>query len=283
MLFRSAEVRHIRIIVNDADIRVARSIDREWWGCLRNRVIIQHRSKLFPIPSRFTRGWITQQLCKLIGAAESKSDWVMILDAKTWFIRAVSEKLFFQDGRAIIRIMPPNNRFDTGRQVLEQEHQVDLAHAIGPLGVPYWFNSNIVRDLIAQHDDFFDYFTTVADHPTFVTEFLLYYCQVVKSGLLDELYLDQHRWAPWHVGEGDEGTFDRAFARLQSPRHNYYIITSSIHRNCFGKLSDDQLQKWVTFLHQREVIPDPQELLDLIAHYRETPLVRAVQIGRAHV
>ncbi|NBX52023.1 hypothetical protein EBT25_19325, partial [bacterium] len=30
-----------------------------------------------------------------MGAAQSKSDWVMILDAKTWFVKPVSEQMLF--------------------------------------------------------------------------------------------------------------------------------------------------------------------------------------------
>jgi hypothetical protein len=268
-----SEIRHIRIMVNDADINMARNIDREWWGPLKNKVIITHRDKLFTPMSR-TRGWITQQLCKLMGAAQSKSDWVMILDAKTWFVRPVSEQMLFLNGKAMVITMEPHTGFSKGKQVLESEHNVNLSYSIGPMGVPYWFHVPTVRRLIAEHGDFPNYFMTVADHPTFVTEFLLYSCTVIKNQLFDQLYHHNLSWTPWHIGEGDEDRFDQTLDSLVS---GDISMTSSIHRNCYSTLSDEQLARWTAFLHQQDVILDPVEFLQLIAQYRDTRLIRSEQ------
>jgi hypothetical protein len=268
-----SEIRHIRVMVNDGNINVARSINRKWWGSFKNKVIITPRSKMF-VPHELCRGWITQQLCKLMGAAESKSDWVMILDAKTWFFRPVSEKMLFKDGRPMVIVLAPNPRFLKGRQILEAEHDVDMSYAIGPLGVPYWFHVPTVQGIIAEHEDFPSYFMKVGDHPTFVSEFLLYACAIIKNNLFDKLYYKKLAWAPWHIGEGDEGTFDQSFDNLIN---NPLTMTTSIHRNCFNTLTTEQLARWVNFLHQEGVIIDVAEFEQLIAHYREIPLVRGVQ------
>jgi hypothetical protein len=268
-----SEIRNIRIMVNDADIGVARSIDREWWGPLKNKVIITPRGKLFT-PMLRSRGWITQQLCKLMGAAQSKSDWVMILDAKTWFVKPVSEQMLFLNGRAMVITMEPHSGFAQGQAVLEAEHGVSLSYSIGPMGVPYWFHVPTVQSIISEHKDFPNYFMTVADNPTFVTEFLLYSCAVIKNQLFDQLYHHKLSWSPWHIGEGEEDRFEKTFSELEA-EHN--IITSSIHRNCFNTLSEDQLIRWVSFLHQKDVILDPAEFHQLIAQYRESRLIRSEQ------
>ena len=128
---------------------------------------------------------------------------------------------------------------------LEEYYNIDLTQIIGPVGVPFFFNVETLKEMIASIDDFATWFQSKVlepnpPHRTFVTEFLLYSAYVKRTVGYEKLYGDKVLH-PYNVAEGQEHMFEEM---LNSDSH-----TKSIHERAIKKLNKEQLNKWETFLN----------------------------------
>ena len=258
------DINEITIVVNDSD-DVADLIDSAWWKQHQSKVKIKCRSHWNYEPT--VNGWESQQLLKLLAAADSSSAWSMVLDAKTWFIKTVlHDKLFTPDNRAksgIVKGM--SEHFSTGRKFVEDYFNITMPMVIGPSGVPFMFHTESVTELINSIDNFVGFFETNVRYPIFITEFNLYSGFIIsKYKDIEKLYGNPTYYTAVNIADSESGEFDEKFATMSTqPR----IFTVSIHRKTYAKLTPTQVVTWVNFLKERNLITDISKSVNLINTY----------------
>ena len=109
-------VRNIYVIVNDLERHVD-SIDPNWWGPLKNHVLIIPRTAFSA--AWIENGWVTQQLFKMLAASMSYNTWTMVLDAKTIFVREFDPATIVgEDGRLAVGYYPTLEVFKPAQDIV---------------------------------------------------------------------------------------------------------------------------------------------------------------------
>lgn len=228
---------NIYVIVNDDTLDVS-EIDHSWWGKFNNRVVVMHR-KTWNI-DYVENGWLTQQLLKLLGANTSRNEWTMILDAKTILAQPVElTKLFDNYGLLKWGYAPVIPVFEPSRQLVSKLFNIDLKSVAGPAGIPFFFKNSLVREMLREVESrteqpFAEWFQKTG----MVTEFILYsgYVQY-RFGNLGFLYTNDYQtYKICNICHSEVESFDRKFQEMLDPD----ILTVSVHRNAWSKLTDDQ-------------------------------------------
>jgi len=243
-------IRNIYVVLNDAETLVEK-IDPAWWGSLSERVLVIPRTA-FSAPWA-EDGWLTQQLWKMLVSAMSYNQYTMVLDAKTIFVRELSlEHLFSESGRLTIGQLPVFEVFEPARQICNKLFDIDMQMQAGPGGVPFLFNNDTVRLMIAE--------VTRRTKTTFalwfqqqgrLTEFMLYsaFCQY-QYGSLDLLYTKENTLGtPVNVCHTEVARFDEKLKQMK----NSGTITVSVHRRAWSELSEDQRNNYRMMLIDRSV------------------------------
>jgi hypothetical protein len=239
-----ADINSITVIVND-DADVIELIDSSWWGLHKDKVTVSQRTF-----NSAVLGWESQQLCKLLGAADAKSDWSMVLDAKTWFIRPMElSKLFDTEGRVRLGILKVSPHFIPSQQFVEKFYNVELNEIIGPAGVPFMFHTETVKEMIAGIDNFVDFFQTNVKYPNLITEFYLYSGYVLsKYGTYNKLYVKPQYYIPFNIANWEPNKISSLITVTNSSQ----TLTASVHRN--AKLTEEQQKIWHDFLIERKLL-----------------------------
>jgi hypothetical protein len=248
----SQDINSITIVVNDTD-DVADFVDPAWWGNNAERVQVIPYSR-YQYTSR-VNGWENQQLIKLLAASQAGSTWSMVLDAKTWFVRKLElSQLFDQLGRACTGRNGVYAEFAASQHFVETHCGVKLTEIIGPSGVPFMFHTGTVQSLVNSVKDFPDWFQTALRYPHLATEFYLYSGHVLKRyGTYNTLYNKTQHYDCVNIAHYQAGEFDQLLALAQNQSR---VLTASIHRGAYPHLSQDQMQKWCSFLKDRHLIGD---------------------------
>jgi hypothetical protein len=237
----------IYVIVNDHE-SVAKQIDPAWWGDLQHRVTIIPR-RVFS--TDFVEdGWISQQVLKTLGAAISFNTWSMTLDAKTLFVRPLRlTDLMDSQGRPQTGQLGIQPVFESSARIVGELFNVDVHRQLGPGGVPFLFNTRWVRAMIADIEQ-----RTGESFPTWfqaqgeVTEFILYSGYLESMHMMDLLYNTQRsKLYACNLCHSEVESFDRKFQDMQNS------LTTSIHRNAWSRLSQEQQQRYHAFLVQRGI------------------------------
>jgi hypothetical protein len=244
---RDLGIKNIYVIVNDHD-SVADQIDPAWWGDMQHRVVILPR-RTFSIDF-VDNGWVSQQVLKLLGAAISFNTWSMALDAKTLFVKPLSfDDLMDNQGRAQTGQLGIQPVFESSARIVGKLFNVDVHRQLGPAGVPFVFNTRMVRAMIADVEQ-----RTGESFPAWfqaqgsVTEFILYSGYLEYTHMTDLLYnTKQCRLLPCNLCHSEVDAFDRKFREMQSS------LTVSIHRNAWSRMSQQQQQQYHEFLQQRGI------------------------------
>ena len=256
------DINSITIIVNDTD-DVADLIDTSWWQQHQDRVQIKCYSK-WDYACRIT-GWENQQICKLLGAAESIAEWSMVLDAKTWFIRPLELTKLFSNGKPNTGFIPVMEVFNSSRQFVENLYNTKLDLVLGPGGVPFMFHTATVQELVNSIDNFVEFFQTNVKYPNLVTEFHLYSGYVLhKFGSYETLYNKTQYYQVVNIADYEAPAFDVLFKTMSS---KYNILTVSIHRRTYKDLVESQIDQWFGFLKDKSVIHNELETKRLINTY----------------
>ena len=245
----SIGVRNIYVIVND-DEDTLHQIDAGWWGRGANNVLVVPRSAF---SSQFVEdGWVSQQVLKILAASMSYNTWTMVLDAKTIFVRElVLKDIIDEAGRAKVGTMDIFPVFEPTRLMVNQTYDIDLQKQLGPGGVPFFFQNDVVRLMIADTT-----FKVKQKFPYWfqgkgrITEFMLYagYLQYRFKGF-DMFYNPENALFPVNVCHSEVDQFERKLEQMkQSDTH-----TVSIHRNAWKQLTDDQKQQYQNFLIDRGI------------------------------
>lgn len=242
-------VRNIYVVVNDDDDTI-NQIDAGWWGKGANNVLVVPRSAF---STQFVEdGWVSQQVLKILAASMSYNVWTMVLDAKTIFVRELKlEDIIDADGRARVGTMDIFPVFEPTRLMINQTYNIDLKKQLGPGGVPFFFQNDVVRLMIADTT-----FKVGAKFPYWfqakgrITEFMLYagYLQY-RFGGFETFYSPDAAIHPCNVCHSEVDIFDKKLEQMQRPNTH----TVSIHRRAWMQLTDDQKQAYKNILIDRGI------------------------------
>lgn len=243
-------IRNIYVIVNDDDDTI-HQIDAGWWGSAANHVLVVPRSAFSTL---FVEdGWVSQQALKLLAAGMSHNTWTMVLDAKTIFVKElVLKDLIDEQGRARVGTLDIYPVFEPTRLMVNQTYDIDLQKQLGPGGVPFLFQNDAVRLMIAETT-----FRVKQKFPLWfqgkgrLTEFMLYsgYLQY-RFGGFDTFYNPEFGFSIVNVCHTEVDQYDRKLEEMK----NSDPLTVSIHRNAWKKLTDEQKQAYQCFLIDRRII-----------------------------
>jgi hypothetical protein len=238
-------MKNIFVMVNDLS-----QVDPAWYGAFADQVKIVPRDKFGCAWS--DNGWVSQQVLKLLGAAQSENAWCMIVDAKTLFVRPVELDQVLTDGRAATGSMPIYPVFEPSRNITNQLFDIDLPAQLGPGGVPFFVEPSLVREMIGEVEHrtgqvFGNYF----QQQGMLTEFILYSGYVwYRDQSFDRRYHTQSRIYPANLCHSETGIFDSKFTTMCQPQ----TLTVSIHRNAWSKLSAEQQQQYRDLLAKRGLL-----------------------------
>lgn len=239
--------RNIYVVVNDDD-SVVNEIDSAWWGTLANRVMVIPRSAF---STEFVdNGWLSQQVLKMLASAMSYNLWCMVLDAKTIFVKPLTlEHLLDERERPQVGMLDIYEVFEPSRQITNKVFNVDLKKQLGPGGVPFLFNTQMTRAMIAEVEK-----STAMSFPVWfqaqgmLTEFMLYSGYIESRFGLDVLYnTNTNAMQVCNVCHSEVAAFERKFNEMQTS------LTVSVHRNAWKELSDQQRQQYQYFLIDRGI------------------------------
>jgi len=136
---------------------------------------------------------------------------------------------------------------------------------LGPSGVPFFFHTPTVKELIDSIPNFCDWFQKNVPGPygtkNLITEFMLYSAYLIKrDGSFELLYNTQPRsWEPNNLADWQIEEFEHFFKRGTLPT----CLTVSIHRRAYQHLSNEQTNRWLDFLETKRVIqPNQRNYVD---------------------
>ena len=259
--FDSDYIQSIHVVVNDDD-SVCDLIDKSWYGDLVDRVNITPRS-IYGYRDR-VNGWDSQQLLKLLTASKVRTDWSMVLDAKTFFVKQCTPDLLFLGDKALINSLEPFPEFNSSKQCVEQLFKLVLDKIVGPGGVPFLFHTDTVRSLITDIEimtrtTFSNWFQTNVRHPIFLTEFFLYSGYVkYKHGNLRELYTPGQKWDCVNLADWQIDKFNEIYDEMRL----FKTLTVSIQARAWPSLTDEQKLKYVTLLKTKNIVDDIDSTLE---------------------
>jgi len=240
-------IRSIRVMINDrADL--ADQVDPAWWGSLQHLVTVIPRDSfdvVFP-----DHGWLGQQTLKLLGAGGSANTWCMALDAKTIFVNPfMLSEIMDSEHRPCVGHMPIQPVFEPSRSLVSALFGIDLQRQLGPMGVPFLFHSQSVRDMIDDverrvQQPFSDWFHSQG----MITEFILYSGFLESQGQLDHVYnTTVNNIKCCNLCHGEVSIFQDKFLVMPGSH------TVSVHRGAWSQLQPEQQQQYRTLLHQRGI------------------------------
>jgi hypothetical protein len=243
------DLKSIYVVVNDTD-SVAKEIDPAWWGNLSSYVRIIPRSAF---STNFVdNGWVSQQVLKLLASSISYNTWSMILDAKTIITRPVLiDQLFDVNNKLTVGYNPIPNVFIPSRDIVNQLFNIELTHVAGPSGIPFFFHTDTVRQMISAVSSLTNKnFPQWFQEQGMLTEFILYTGYVYyRDRTLDLIYSTHTSFDVCNICHSELGIVDEKLNSMINPR----ILTVSVHRNAWKQLTDQQKIKYCNFLIDKHI------------------------------
>lgn len=241
-------IQHIFVVVNDVD-SIADQIDTAWWGSLSDRVVIVKRSSFNT--DFVDNGWVSQQALKIIGSQLSKNTYTVVLDAKTIFVQElVVSNVVNANNQLCVGTIPVFEVFKPSQKITNELFKIDLTHAIGPAGVPFYFNNELLNSMVAYVEQLANKsFATWFQEQGMLTEFILYSGFVLHTyQTFDNIIATQH-YQVMNLCHSEIGIFDIKFKGMQNPD----TLTVSVHRNAWSQLSEHQKQQFVQLLMNKKI------------------------------
>jgi len=239
------DIGNIIVVVNDDNLDPS-ELDRSWWGQLSDRVVFVHR-RAWNIDYA-ENGWLTQQLLKILATGMGKGEWSIVLDAKTIFVRPVKNLA----QRPVVGDLQIDSVFGPSRQIVNNLFNIDLQRQLGPGGVPFIFNNQLVQEMISEVEKLTNCssFSKWFQDQGMITEFILYSGYVVyKFGSYNTMYNTDTsiEISPCNLCHSEVAIFDRKFAEMADTH------TVSVHRRAWSQLSNEQQSKYTNFLKSRGI------------------------------
>ena len=258
-------IKNIYVVVNDDDC-IVNLINPAWWGIHSHKVQIIPRSKYGVDPTLI--GWDSQQMYKLFAAESAESTWSMCLDAKTWFVQRLQwDKLFDEYNRVKFRNLTVFLVFNPAQVFLEKFYGIEMKEVIGPGGVPFMFHTDTVRSMISEiGGSFLEFFSTHVRLPANITEFMLYSAYVThKHGNYSSLYSNSQNYIVQNIADFQINDFDKILKNMGYP----VTLTASIHLRVYPLLTDQQFERWCSFLVEKNLttnIENTKSQLNILRH-----------------
>ena len=230
----------IRVITNDNCV-----VDPAWWGKWASHVKVIHKNTFGN--NWCDNGWVSQQVLKILGSAQSTNAWTIILDAKTILAKQIDA--FDSQGRPQVGVLEIYPVFFASQQIINQLFDIDLQRQLGPGGVPFFIHNEQVRLMVQDIEsktstDFAKWFQAQGR----VTEFMLYTGYLQSKNLIDTLYNTSTSVVkPCNVCHSEVALWDQ---KLKSMRQ---ATTVSVHRNAWSQLNSTQQQQYTDFLKLRGI------------------------------
>ena len=241
-------IRTIFVIVNDDD-SVAKSIDPVWWGNLSSCVKIIPRS--FFKYNFVENGWVSQQVLKVLASALSTNQFSMILDAKTIFVNPATLDLLLTGGKIAGGLYKIQEVFSTSARIVGELFNVVVDRNGGLSGVPFIFNNNDIRGMIAEiesrtNDSFPNWFQDQG----MVTEYILYvgYC-IYRYGNLDKIYSLTVPYQVVNLCHSQTGIISNKLLEMAGPSS----LTVSVHRRAWVVMTTKQQHIYKQLLVDRGI------------------------------
>jgi hypothetical protein len=248
----------IYVVVND-DTAIAEKIDPQWYGRHSQKLKVLTLYDIEYQVQAVEGGWYTQQLCKLLAVAQSKSEWCCVLDAKTWWIVPFDTRLFIgDDGR--FRFAPykanVSHPWYVGTGLAKYLFNLDHEPEIIP-GVPFFMHSETVRELNRHikntyYEPIQGFFERFVTFPIMLTEYVLYSAFAAKyHGSLDKLYTGEHVTMGHNLSDSQVDQFEKWIENIYKFDN---IVTASIRKSTMSLLSDSQIARWHDFLRSKKLL-----------------------------
>lgn len=233
----------IVIVINDNSIN-SDTILRQWWGRYSDQVQIIPRNQFGTEWSH--NGWVSQQALKIAACKVCRSEWAVILDAKTIFVKKFAiDPVRPRVGR--LNIYPV---FERSKTIANMLFGTNLQKQLGPGGVPFVINVPLACEMILwieKHigQNFVQWF----QEQGMLTEFILYSAWIQHhTGSLDSIYdTSSTNIRPANICHSEVGIFEQKFKLMHE------ASTVSIHRDAWSQLGVDQQQQYTDFLHTRGI------------------------------
>lgn len=245
---QSLDIGRIIVVVNDPDMDII-EVDFDWYGKFKDRVQVVQRSAwtINYIPN----GWVTQQALKLIASTLGDSQYSMIVDAKTLFVRPILiEDIFDSDQKLKLGQLNVYPVFEPSQHITEKLFDVKIEQQLGPGGVPFVVDNSQVQYMInwiesTTGQNFLSWF----QEQGMLTEFILYSGWIVRvNGSLDSIATQQNTFGQiCNICHNEVGIFESKFQDMQT------ATTVSIHRNAWTRLSDEQRNIYKDFLISKNI------------------------------
>jgi hypothetical protein len=232
-------VRHW-VIVNETT-EFGRPISIFEWQELLEPIYVKNELRLLPTPFPgvfYKGGYVSQQICKLWIWQLIKADY-MILDAKSFFIKPCSLEQWAHiehgTGWLLDYKDPPKNSFNGDWcKTIEQYHKIlkkeNISYHQLSFGVPFIIRNKVMSSAGNWNDLLDEFIGSVIFTDTLPSEFLFYsvLCDDLKSNAPARhwLLMPENNWDDWEI----------ALTKWQQPS----ILTGSIHRSWYSKLTDEQ-------------------------------------------
>jgi hypothetical protein len=236
-------IQTVFVVINE-DSNLEKQIDARWWGRWADCVKIVPRNCFGSNWS--DNGWVSQQALKLVAASKALSNWSVILDAKTFFVKKVANI----PDRPAVGLLPIHPVFEPSRQIVNQLFDITLEYQLGPGGVPFVMNTQQVQDMISWIEQQVDQpFDTWFQDQGRLTEFLLYSGWIqYRVGSLGRIYNTDHvDMVPCNLCHSEVARFEQKLSQMPT------ATTVSIHRRAWTQLADDQKIQYMDFLHSRGI------------------------------
>jgi hypothetical protein len=246
--FRPEHINEILVLVNDRPL----DIPKTWWGSLSDKVRVLTRADVGYAAGLSIHGWESQQIMKLLGVANSTADWCMVLDAKTWFVRAYDPADLFIDERVrfgVFNSMPAI--FEPGMRYVESLFGAKPGKYLAPGGVPNMMKPEVVRSMMREISELtqMPFERWFEDNCRFdgngVTEFACHSAYVCYRHGWQKFYAGQQVLLANNLADWQIDQFDSWYAALDR------CFTASIQEKAKPLLSDTQFARWQIFLKDR--------------------------------
>lgn len=248
----SLDINQITVVVND-DKSIVSLIDKSWYGQHQDKVVINHRS----VYGEFScAGWESQQLYKLFASAASDADWALVLDTKTWFVNSYNLDKAFVNNKACADFSHTfPDAFLSVKITLDQLFNIDVTSLIGPTGVPFYFKTQLVRDMITcvselTNEDFSSYFIKNSidnNGYTAITEFHLYSSYIIYAYKDYTNFYSRSNHSYHNININDVNIED--FSKSNFNAKN--LLTVGVHPTAYRLLTNKNQQKWIDFLNSK--------------------------------
>ena len=224
------------------------TVDRSWYGEIQHKVRVLTHKDIDLVVMQHLDGWRTQQLCKLLAAAKSNCEWSVVLDAKTMFSNEFPRVGLFDAGKVHVGRQPINAYWSDSQKYVEKYYNIEMDKMIGPGGVPFFFHTKTLNQMINTIYDFNTWFQNglyekTPPHRTLLTEFMLYSAFCQHKGITDKLYGQQSQFMPYNIAENEIEKFEGIF--------DTQADSISIAEKANSQMESKQKERWEKHLNDR--------------------------------